>query len=154
MGFTSICFSLGCCCGAEHGEAPIEENVSVRVSKAVHLTSALSSQKGHCVRGEGVSWDTFSSWLTSRESNRTQHCWGVGHVQNHISVHGVTTSSSRARQKALSSAVWPGSHLKTAAIPMYHGSLVPLVRLENASSSALRIRSNWLLIPRLGKRNL
>nr|XP_045059494.2 zinc finger protein 211-like isoform X1 [Desmodus rotundus]XP_053771644.1 zinc finger protein 211-like isoform X1 [Desmodus rotundus] len=39
--------SLGCCCGAEHGEAPIEENVNVRVSRAMNLKSALSSQKNH-----------------------------------------------------------------------------------------------------------
>ncbi|XP_028385730.2 zinc finger protein 211-like isoform X2 [Phyllostomus discolor] len=39
--------SLGCCCGAEDGEAPIEENVSIRVSRAMNLKSALSSQKNH-----------------------------------------------------------------------------------------------------------
>ncbi|XP_037004388.2 zinc finger protein 211-like [Artibeus jamaicensis] len=39
--------SLGCCCGAEDVEAPSEQNITVRVSKAVNLKSAHSSQKSH-----------------------------------------------------------------------------------------------------------
>ncbi|XP_053528067.1 zinc finger protein 211-like [Artibeus jamaicensis] len=39
--------SLGCCCGTEEVEAPTEQKVSVRVSKAKNLKSALSSQKSH-----------------------------------------------------------------------------------------------------------
>nr|XP_045059601.2 zinc finger protein 211 [Desmodus rotundus] len=52
--------SLGCCCGAEDVEAPTEHNISGRVSKAVNLTSALSSQKSHpCERCGCVLRDIF-----------------------------------------------------------------------------------------------
>ncbi|KAF6080073.1 hypothetical protein HJG60_020709 [Phyllostomus discolor] len=39
--------SLGCCCGTEDVEAPIEQNVSERVLKVENLKSSLSSQKSH-----------------------------------------------------------------------------------------------------------
>ncbi|KAM5296147.1 uncharacterized protein AAES06_003171 isoform 2-T3 [Glossophaga mutica] len=39
--------SLGCCCGAEDVEAPIEQNVPVRVSEAKNLKVDLPSQKSH-----------------------------------------------------------------------------------------------------------
>ncbi|XP_036920461.1 zinc finger protein 211-like isoform X1 [Sturnira hondurensis] len=39
--------SLGCYCGAENMEAPIEETVPVRVSQAENLKVALSSVKSH-----------------------------------------------------------------------------------------------------------
>ncbi|XP_045705673.1 zinc finger protein 587B-like [Phyllostomus hastatus] len=43
----AVVSSLGCCCGPTVVEAPTEQNVTVRVSEAVNLKSALSSQKSH-----------------------------------------------------------------------------------------------------------
>ncbi|KAF6078208.1 hypothetical protein HJG60_009090 [Phyllostomus discolor] len=39
--------STGCCCGTEDEETPNEQNITVRVSKAMNLKTALSSQKSH-----------------------------------------------------------------------------------------------------------
>ncbi|KAM5297735.1 zinc finger protein 587B-like isoform 2-T2 [Glossophaga mutica] len=52
--------SLGCCCGAKDVETLSEQNITVRMSKAVNPKSALSSQKSHpCERCGYVLRDIF-----------------------------------------------------------------------------------------------
>ncbi|XP_045433276.1 zinc finger protein 417 isoform X8 [Pipistrellus kuhlii] len=50
----ALASSLGCCCGSRDLEAPIEQNVSIRVSQAKRTKVASSSQKSHPCEGCGA----------------------------------------------------------------------------------------------------
>lgn len=147
-----LIYSLGYCCGVEAVEAPIEQSVTIRVSQVKNPKAALSSQKSHpCESCGPVLRDIFL--LVNHQRIQHRNCHGVGHVQNNfISVHCVTnTGAQSTEQKIVSQAVWTESHLETAIISMCHGSLEPLVKLENTSLSAQNFMNKWLLRPCTGQ---